>query len=76
MENHGIGTMSMGYLVRESVCLCAELILLLQAIRLSRPVSAQSPTGENPIVWRGIMVMKAVQQVCPSCCVLNLELAN
>ncbi|KAL7414775.1 P-loop containing nucleoside triphosphate hydrolase protein [Mrakia frigida] len=39
LENHGIGTMSMGYLV------------------------PQSATGENPIVWRGMMVMKAVQQL-------------
>ncbi|CED82812.1 Predicted ATPase, nucleotide-binding [Phaffia rhodozyma] len=39
MTNHGVGTMSMGYLVPESA------------------------TGENPIVWRGIMVMKAVQQL-------------
>lgn len=41
--NHGIPTMSMGYLIGRS--------------------SSDSHTNDTPVVWRGLMVQKAVQQL-------------
>jgi hypothetical protein len=64
LDNHGISTMSMGYLVRESVsAVCAGQRRSADAHSTALILAAQSATGENPIVWRGMMVMKAVQQV-------------
>lgn len=61
--------MSMGYLVRESGPTRARPKwgprLTWVAPGLLSTFAAQSATGENPIVWRGMMVMKAVQQVSP-----------
>ncbi|OCF46059.1 MRP family ATP-binding protein [Kwoniella heveanensis CBS 569] len=52
LQNHGVKTMSIGYLLRES---CSHFPCL----------STYTPNPENdtPVVWRGMMVMKAVQQL-------------
>lgn len=34
-------------------------------------MTAPSANNDNPVVWRGLMVMKAVQQVCPVLLFLN-----
>ena len=55
LSNHGVKTMSIGYLLRVSATggSYCELTPL-----------APNPANDSPVVWRGMMVMKAVQQVC------------
>lgn len=54
MQNHGIKTMSMGYLIRTS------------AATFGTERSSDSPVAQRPdtaVAWRGLMVQKAVQQL-------------
>ncbi len=59
MQNHGVKTMSMGYLLRE----WERSGQGDQPPPELAPPSAPSANNDNPVVWRGLMVMKAVQQV-------------
>ena len=51
LQNHGVKTMSIGYLLR------------MFSLARSMLTAAPNPANDSPVVWRGMMVMKAVQQV-------------
>lgn len=53
MQNHGIKTMSMGYLIRT----------LTPCWRNSSVNSATAQRRDTAVAWRGLMVQKAVQQL-------------
>ena len=60
LQNHGVKTMSIGYLLRERTAEKRD-----QGVRgySGLLIPAPNPNNDSPVVWRGMMVMKAVQQV-------------
>ena len=72
LQNHGIKTMSIGYLLRE-FWLCQQH----PALGTSQH-SFLAPSAENdaPVAWRGMMVMKAVQQVNYRSSLIRLKLTD